>query len=578
MFAFVKTGQALVQAGVLTSLQLDECLEVQNMLKASGRSLQIGEIAIDQGYATRKEVEDAIRQTGEQNSGFSSVEVPFEICYEFQMMPIGLQGDALIISPRAPLSETETQRLISLLDNEGIIVSSIVVEPRNAKDVLEYLNNAQTTATQLLKNEIADFWKNQESSDLLGSIVSHVFVEALQQRASDVHIKLSSSDSMCKILYRIDGRLVFRHVMPKECMRRFITAIKLRCNLDASEKNRPQDGRMSLDYHSRKIDLRVSTTPKDDGEVMIVRLLDQSKTSTLEAMLPAQHKVLDGLKALTRIHGKDGGLVLITGPTGMGKSTTMSAMVRAMPRDIYRIVTVEDPVENRIPLVDHTSINEAVGLGFPEMLRAILRQDPDVIVVGEVRDKATAEIALRATETGHLVLSTLHTRSVSETISRMVSMLPEGYRDLGIFAISSNLKAVVNQRLIRKLCSCSERTTVSAVLADTQDPTLEMAVRLMSLGDDMPIKQKLGCPHCDGTGYRGRVLVPEAAFFPSSDDVRRVMYESLNDPTRMNSVLSIPEVLYISREESTRTLVENGILDLDQAVSAMSIYVAKESV
>lgn len=575
MFSIIKTGQALVQASVLTQKQLDECLEIQNMYKSQNRSVQIGEIAIEQGYASRKEVEDAIRQTGEENSGFSSVEVPFEICYEFQMIPIGLQGDSLIISPRSPLTETEKARLISLLDNEGIIVSEVISEPKDAKEILTYLNNAQTTATQLLKNEINEFWKNQEDGELLQSIVSHVFVEALQQRASDVHIKLSIQDSMCKILYRIDGRLVFRHVMPRECMRRFITNIKLRCNLDASEKNRPQDGRMSLDYHTRKIDLRVSTTPKDDGEVMIVRLLDQSKTSTLEAMLPGQPHVLENLKSLTRIHGKAGGLVLITGPTGMGKSTTMSAMVRAMPRDIYRIVTVEDPVENRIPLVDHTSINEAVGLGFAEMLRAILRQDPDVIVVGEVRDKATAEIALRATETGHLVLSTLHTRSVSETISRIVSMLPEGYRDLGIFAISSNLKAVVNQRLIRKLCSCSERTTVSEYAKRLKDPAIDAAINIMNIPGNLEIKEKLGCTHCEGSGYRGRVMVPEAAFFPSSDSVRRVMYENLNDPSLMGNVLSIPEVTYISREQSTRLLVEGGILDLDQAVAAMDIYVAK---
>jgi type II secretory ATPase GspE/PulE/Tfp pilus assembly ATPase PilB-like protein len=465
--------------------------------------------------------------------------------------------------------EADQQTVLAAARLGGLEVDSIVEEPCDLGEILRFLQSAAGSATALLASEIEAFWRNPDDGEILQSVINHIFVEALQMHASDVHVKLSIDNVMCKIHYRIDGELTSMHVMPTDCMRRLITQIKLKSGMDASERLRPQDGRMSVRFHNREIDLRVSSSAKDDGELMVVRLLDQSRTVSLETMLEAHPQVLQHLKSIADIRGKQGGLVLITGPTGMGKSTTMSGIIRAMPRDRYRVASVEDPVENRVPYVDHMSINEAIGLGFPEMLRALMRQDPDVIVVGEVRDKATAEIALRAVETGHMVLTTLHTRSVDESIVRLVSMLPDSYRSLGLFAIANNIKAVVNQVLVKKLCPCATATTIDQ---QRDGARVEALIEALGVTESRAwVRKANGCPLCGHSGYRGRVLVPEAAFFTNAPALRQALRSSMISPNGMANLLRIPGVTYVSRESSLRVLLAAGICDLMQAGVALDL-------
>ncbi|TFW09917.1 hypothetical protein E4K72_03530 [Oxalobacteraceae bacterium OM1] len=561
----VGLGDALVAAGVITHAQLQICIKAQEMLRRRGQEATLAALLVRHGFASHPAIEAVANQTGNAHHADASVEIPFDVCMEYQFMPLGVQGDTMRIAPRLPLSDNDRQSLLASVRGHGIPVTTLLEEPRNLADILAYLQHAASSASGLLASEIERFWTSPDDGELLQNVLNHLFADALEQRASDVHIKLSSDDAMCKVFYRIDGELTARHVMPEECMRRLVTQVKLRSGMDASERMRPQDGRMSVRYHRRDIDLRVSSASKDDGELIVIRILDQSRVVSLATMLAHHPDVLRYLTAIADVRGKHGGLVLVTGPTGMGKSTTLTGVIQAMPRDRYKVATVEDPVENRVPNVDHMSINEPAGYGFAEMLRALLRQDPDVIVVGEVRDKATAEIALRAVETGHMVLTTLHTRSVAESVVRLVSMLPDSYRDLGIFAIANNLKAVMNQMLIKKLCTCAG--TIEAAADDPQHGPVLQALGVTAGRVRLSVAR--GCPACGYSGYRGRVLVPEAAFFSNSGTLRQEMRTSLVAPQGLGKLLTHAGVTYVSREASLRRLVGEGLCDLAQAAIAL---------
>jgi len=360
-------------------------------------------------------------------------------------------------------------------------------------DLLEFIQNSQ------------DLLANEESAPII-KLVNSLFFQALKKGASDIHIE--NSERKGEVRLRIDGALKKHLDLDKSVIALMINRIKVISNLDISEKRVPQDGRTQISISGKTLDVRVSILPTYHGERVVMRILAQSEhIPTLESLGFPDDITKNLYKLLTHAHG----MILVTGPTGSGKSTTLHACLQHIATPDKNIITVEDPVEYNADNIAQIQVNTKVGLTFAAGLRSILRQDPDIIMVGEIRDSETADIALRSALTGHLLLSTLHTNDATSSISRLMDMGIEN------FLISSTLLGVLAQRLTRKLCPhCKEKTILSNQL----------------LGDiDLPLNntyyKAVGCKECDFTGYKGRQAIGE--LFIIDDDVKVMMKDGFND-------------------------------------------------
>jgi MSHA biogenesis protein MshE len=370
--------------------------------------------------------------------------------------------------------------------------------------------------------DINDMLNSVEDSDApVVKLLQKIFEEAVHTRASDIHIE--PDETVLRIRQRIDGELV-EHVMnEKRISGALVVRLKLMSGLDISEKRMPQDGRFNLKTAKHNIDVRLSTMPVQFGESVVMRLLDQSSgIRPLTKVGMPEHYVNLFRKIITRPHG----LVLVTGPTGSGKTTTLYGALTELNTPEKKIITVEDPVEYRLPRVSQVQLHEKIGLNFATVLKAALRQDPDILLIGEIRDAESAEIALRAAMTGHMVLSTLHTNDAVTSALRLI--------DMGVdsFLVASSLKAVIAQRLVRRVCEHC---------AAPYQPTgheLQLIKRLTR--SDRPnvsaMRKGTGCPHCFNTSYLGRIGVFELLEInvPMADALRDGSVRQFNDAAHEN--------------------------------------------
>jgi MSHA biogenesis protein MshE len=362
---------------------------------------------------------------------------------------------------------------------------------RRTEDIASF---AQELAEEYQDDEEFDFdtGVDNEQDTAVARLLQSIFEDALQTKASDIHIEPDSE--MLRIRLRVDGVLQENIIKEKNIASALVLRLKLMSGLDISEKRLPQDGRTNMRIKGHSIDVRVSTMPVQNGESVVMRLLDQSagvlslEQTGMPAALLKRFRVL-----LKRPHG----MILVTGPTGSGKTTTLYGALSELNQPSAKIITVEDPVEYRLPRINQVQTNSKIGLNFSNVLRTTLRQDPDIIMVGEMRDQETAEIGLRGALTGHLVLSTLHTNDAISSAVRLLDMGAPGY------LVASSLRAVIAQRLVRKVCeSCSE----------AYQPTREESLWLKSIDSqvaNVTFRCGRGCQTCNNTGYRGRVGVFE---------------------------------------------------------------------
>jgi len=360
-------------------------------------------------------------------------------------------------------------------------------------DLLEFIRNSQ------------DLLSSEESAPII-KLVNSLFFQALKKEASDIHIE--SGERKGEVRLRIDGALKKHLDLDKMIIGLVINRIKVISNLDIAEKRLPQDGRTQISISGKTLDVRVSILPTYHGERVVMRILAQSEhIPTLESL--GFHE--DITKTLHRLLTHAHGMILVTGPTGSGKSTTLHACLQHIATPDKNIITVEDPVEYNADNIAQIQVNEKVGLTFSAGVRSILRQDPDIIMVGEIRDSETADIALRSALTGHLLLSTLHTNDATSSLSRLMDMGIES------FLISSTLLGVLAQRLARKLCTrCKEETALSPAI--TEELGLPYEHRYYSA---------VGCKACDFTGYKGRQAIGEV--FVIDDEVKMMMKDGFND-------------------------------------------------
>lgn len=381
--------------------------------------------------------------------------------------------------------------------------------------------------------EILDFLKNSE--DLLKSeesapiiqFVNRMFYQSIKQDASDIHVEPSKDES--EIRFRVNGILHKYITIPKKAVNSIVNRIKVVSNLDISEKRIPQDGRTQITIAGKKLDIRVSTLPVHAGERIVMRVLMQADTIPTIEDLGLSSDIAEELKKNVK---SPHGIVLVTGPTGSGKSTTLYSLLQMIKSTQTNIMTIEDPVEYNLNGISQTSVNVKAGLTFAKGLRSILRQDPDVVLIGEMRDKETSQIAIQASLTGHLVFSTLHTNDSASSITRLI--------DIGVenFLISSSLISVLAQRLVRKLCdNCKEESSLDLY-----------ELSLLKIPKDTKVYKEVGCSKCNNSGFSGRIAVGELLQIDSK--IKQMIQDGVNDYVIKD---------YAITQKGMKTLKDRGI-------------------
>ena len=392
--------------------------------------------------------------------------------------------------------------------------------------------------TEFLRTS-SDILTSEESAPII-KFVNALFYQALKQKASDIHIQVHEKGG--KVRFRVDGILTKNADLDEKVINLIVSRIKVISNMDISEQRIPQDGRTQVKIAGKTLDVRVSVLPTFYGERVVMRLLMQSDQVPLITELGFAESLTSQMQKLVN---NPHGIILVTGPTGSGKTTSLYSFLKEVESPDINLMTVEDPVEYKSESISQIQVNEKVGLSFASALRSILRQDPDIIMIGEIRDEETANIAIRAALTGHLVFSTLHTNSAVATIARL--------KDMGIepFLISSSLLGILSQRLVRKLCpACKE-----------EDSVAENFAKDYKLPQGHVIFKAAGCPACNFTGYKGRQSVGELLVM---DDTIQGILKQTHDEHEIKEHLS--QKGFITIDDQLKTLLLKGETSLDEAV------------
>jgi MSHA biogenesis protein MshE len=501
----VRLGEILVQQKLLSEEQLQFSLGEQ---KRTGRKL--GRVFIENGFVTEEQISGALaRQLNIPyiNLKFYNINpdvvrlLPETQARRFRALVLEDRGGALLIGMADPtdlfaydeISRSVKRNIELAVVNEGELLQAIDRIYRRTEEITDFARELE----QDLGDSYVDFGALGGTPGIeeapVVKLLQSVFDDASQVRASDIHIE--PQEGRLQIRFRIDGVLHLQTEADIKIAQALALRLKLMSGLDISEKRLPQDGRFAIKVKQQQVDVRISTMPTQYGESVVMRLLNQSggilKLDSI-GMPPAM------VKKFRAILQRPNGLVLVTGPTGSGKTTTLYGALAELNTMERKLITVEDPVEYRLPGINQVQVNEKIELSFARVLRSALRQDPDVVLVGEMRDQETAQIGMRAALTGHLVLSTLHTNDAASTPVRLL--------DMGVprYMVATSLQAVLAQRLVRVICeSCAEPYE----LKPTEQEWLKV-----ELGDTVNARKYLhgrGCTHCNGTGYRGRTGVYE---------------------------------------------------------------------
>jgi len=428
-------------------------------------------------------------------------------------LPIAATADGAVLAMSDPLDEFARNATAVALGRPVWVAVAVPIELEAAFDRLYAEAEGQSDPAETLEETASGAEPAEEDVERLKDLaseapvirlVNQLIARAVETRASDVHIE--PFEDRLRVRYRYDGILHEVEAPPGQLQAAVISRIKIMSRLDIAERRLPQDGRIRLTVRGHEIDLRISTIPSLYGESVVLRVLDRAAVELDYAKLGFSGEIEGGLR---RALDLPNGMVLVTGPTGSGKTTTLYAGLLQLNSVARKIVTVEDPIEYQLAGINQIQVKPQIGLNFATLLRSILRQDPDVIMIGEIRDLETAEIAVQAALTGHLVLSTLHTNSAAATVTRL--------RDMGLedYLLTATLKAVLAQRLVRRLCAkCKTAEAAPAALPAALIERLRLAHPTQ--GAPNALYRSVGCPECRGTGFRGRLaigelLVPSAA-------------------------------------------------------------------
>jgi general secretion pathway protein E len=540
-----RLGDILIARGKLDPQNLERALRLQ---EGEGRREKIGLILGRLGLVSARDLAEALSER---------LGIPVATAQEFPEIPIleDQVSDRFLRDAKAlPLRETDEGVVVAMADpGDAFLLRSLAlvcgkpIVPRLAiatelEAALERLYGAGRSSMGQIVDNIATRDEEQEAGDVehlkdLASeapvvrLVNLLITHALESRASDIHIE--PFENRLIVRYRIDGVLHEVESPPRRLSAAVISRVKIMANLDIAERRLPQDGRIKLRIQGKEIDLRVSTVPTMHGESVVMRILDKGGVPLDFASLGFDGRVLElFLEALQQPHG----VLLVTGPTGSGKTTTLYTALDRLNQPDVKILTVEDPVEYQMPGINQIQVKPQINLTFANALRSIVRQDPDVIMIGEIRDLETAQIAVQSALTGHMVLSTVHTNDAPATVNRLLDMGVEDY------LLTSTVVGILAQRLVRNLCPHCRQPY--AALPEVIE---QMGLRRFAPEGEVTLFRPGGCDQCSGTGYRGRMGIME--MLPMSDRIRSLVMRHANSADLRAAAV----------EDGMESMFENGL-------------------
>ena len=534
-------GTVLLEDGLITEEILNRAIELTEETDDP-----LGRVLVDEGFIQEADLVRALaRHIGIEFVDLSEITVdpaaasliPDALARRYGALPIGFDEGRLVIAMADPGNVLAVDDIRAISGMEVVTRVATRNDVENALSRLAGLDDSVTDLAELaadgVEHEDLNAIESAADEAPVIKLVNTLITRAAADRASDIHIEPNERDLL--IRYRIDGVLHELMRTPRSIARAVVSRLKIMADIDIAERRRPQDGRISLRVSGKSIDLRVSTLPTIYGEKVVMRILDSSTAMlTLEDLgfLP------DTAARYAESYNKPYGTILVTGPTGSGKSTTLYATLNVINWPEVNIITVEDPVEYRLAGINQVQVNNKAGLTFANALRSFLRQDPDVMLVGEIRDIETANIAIESALTGHLVLSTLHTNDAPSSISRLVEMGVEP------FLVGSAVDAILAQRLARRLC-----TSCKQAYQPSPDTLREAGWEGHLNGDEAPtLYRPEGCPACSNTGYKGRLALHELMLV--TEDVERMTVEHA----------STDDIAKTARQQGMRPLRLDGLV------------------
>ncbi|OQX92833.1 MAG: hypothetical protein B6D58_00955 [candidate division Zixibacteria bacterium 4484_95] len=563
---FQKLGELLIQSGLISKSQLENALEHQR--RSGGR---IGSILVELGYITEDRLQEVIAEKlNLPKLSLADLEIdvnvvkllPAEVARRYTVIPIFLIGNVLTVTMDDPLNFVAIDEIVynTKMEVKRVVATKSEIEAAIDKyysitdTMSKTMDRLEAPITTHAEDKIVDLEKKEDiSADMPAvELVDAIIGQAVKSKASDIHFE--PDERNFRIRFRIDGLMREVAALELHIHQPVVSRLKVMSKIDISEKRLPQDGRFRMIFRNNPIDFRVSTMPTVFGEKVVIRILDKSNLMlNLNQMGFSESNYSKWLDVINRPEG----LILITGPTGSGKTTTLYAVLSELNTPEKNIVTVEDPVEYNLPMINQVQVSEKTGLIFANALRSIVRQDPDIIMVGEIRDLATAEISIRASLTGHLVLSTLHTSDAPVAAVRLIDMGVEPYM------VSTSMTAILAQRLVRVICpNCREETL----------PDLALVKEYMERWNlpDVTFYRGKGCPRCNNTGFEGRTAIHELMVLnpvlkdiisrkASHTDIRRAalragMVSLLDDGLQKASkgITTVEEVLRVCHNEDSK--------------------------
>ena len=557
---YKRLGEMLIDVNMLTESQLTEALKMQ---KGSGKRL--GTVLIEQGFITEGQLIDALRmQLGIEFIDLTKINIdpsmvdilPKNIAKKHGIIPVRVENDLMYLAMEDPLNFMAIEAVRSITRRKIIPMIATSDGIQRAFNVL-YENEGAVRAIAQMRQEAHHTVDEKENVLELNSdeteaapivrLVNSIIERAIVEKASDIHIE--PQETIMNIRMRIDGKLNNILTIPKDLQQAVISRFKVIGNMDIAERRIPQDGRAAMRLENQDVDLRLSTLPTIFGEKIVIRILlknEQLLTRKGIGLTEENNKRFDRLLKF------NSGVILIVGPTGSGKSSTMYTLIRELISESTNLILLEDPVEYQIAGVTQVQINEKTGMTFANALRAVLRQDPDIIGVGEIRDGETAEIAMRAAMTGHLVVSTIHTEDALSAIDRL--------HDMGVepFLISSGIRGIISQRLVRKICPHCK--TVEVLTKEDRE--------LVGIADDdtTTFYTGTGCHMCFDSGYRGRTGVFE---FLTMNQMLKDCITEQKPKSELRKIIAQSD--FISIMDNGLELAKKGMTSISELIRTISI-------
>ncbi|WP_203226057.1 GspE/PulE family protein [Bacillus kwashiorkori] len=528
-----RLGDLLVEAGLITAEQLTHTLNTKSPDE------KLGDALLREGFITEQQLIEVLEfQLGIPHVNIYQYPidqeliqlVPKELAKRHYAMPIRRDKNRLFVAMADPMDYFAIEEIRMATGYQ--VEPAIATKDDLYRTITKYYD-LQESMEEIMgefspKDTIDEAKVTDEDSPVV-RLVNQIIANGLAQRASDIHF--DPQETEFRVRYRVDGVLRTERTLPKHMQNIIVARIKIMANLNITESRLPQDGRIKTTVNFKPVDIRVSTLPTIFGEKVVMRILDLSNALNNIEKIGFTN---DNLVKFQTMLKQPNGIVLITGPTGSGKSSTLYAALNQMNSEDVNIITVEDPVEYQLEGVNQIQVNEDVGLTFANGLRSILRQDPDIVMIGEIRDTETAQIAIRASLTGHLVLSTLHTNSAVAGVTRLIDMGIESY------LISSSVIGIIAQRLVRKVCrDCGEEVEATE---REKDIFAERGLEVHT------VMRGSGCPSCNNTGYRGRMAIQEV--LPINDAIRKLIMTGG----------STAEIRQFVQENGMKFLLDDGLL------------------